>query len=313
MSYSDLLSQYANKMSEVRSHGEEINQAIAETKAGSLKEAYDRGMEHLQNAAEASSAAAGAWMAGRAMYKKFKGKGKEEEGEDAEGGEGDAGEAGADAGEGGGQGAADAGKAVGQGAGDEAGSGATEATDTIQDIQQTIPKSSDFGGELESGPKPEDPTGDLGRNVEAGEEEAKNPVAEAKADVAEGPTLEGAPAEAVEATAGDTVQAANVGGQVGSKVATSAVKSAAKTAGEGLGEEAGTAVGEGLASQALDFLGPVGLGIGAITGLVDLFKGIFGKKPKTAEELKTPIQSEGAGLDVKGLTASDAPAQATLV
>lgn len=310
MSYSDLLSQYANKMNEVRSHGEEVNQAIAETKAGSLKEAYDRGMEHLQNAAEASSAAAGAWMAGRAMYKKFKGKNKEEEGEEE--GEGDAGEAGADEG---GQGAADAGKAVGQGAGDEAGSGATEATDTISDIQQTIPKSSDFGGELESGPKPEEPTGDLGRNVQASEEEAKNPVAEAKADVAEaeGPTLEGAPAEAVEATAGDTVQAANVGEQVGSKVAQSAIKQGAKAAGEGVAEETGTAIGEGLASQALDFLGPVGLGIGAITGLVDLFKGIFGKKPKTAEELKTPIQTQGAGLDVKGLTSSDAPAQATLV
>tara|TARA_A100000171_G_C2104914_1_gene131771 strand:+ start:78 stop:1214 length:1137 start_codon:yes stop_codon:yes gene_type:complete len=51
-------------------------------------------------------------------------------------------------------------------------------------------------------------------------------------------------------------------------------------------QKAGTKALGGIADaapEALDFLGPVGMGIGAITGLVDLFENIF-NKPKTPEE-----------------------------
>ena len=313
MSYADLLSQYSNKMSEVRGHAEEVGQSIANTKAQGLKETYDRALGHLQTASEASAAASGAYMAGRSMYKKFRGQGqakaKATDGGDAEGG----GEAGADAGGGVEDGASGAGRALGQGTSEGSGSGASGGaaeTDTISDATQEIGGGSRYqlgDDDAVEGRPTGQAKGDLARNTEAGEDDPAPEVS------AEGPTLEGAPAEAVEATAGDATTAANVGQQVGSNVAKSALKTVAKTAGEGLGETAGDAVGAGLASQALDFLGPVGLGIGAITGLVDLFEGVFGKKPKDASQQATPLQSEGGGMDVKGLTSEAGPATATLV
>ena len=325
MSYADLLSQYSNKMSEVRGHAEEVGQSIANTKAQGLKETYDRALGHLQTASEASAAASGAYMAGRSMYKKFRGQGqakaKATDGGDAEGGDAEGGgEAGADAGGGVDEGASGAGRALGQGTSEGSGSGASggaaeagegaEGADTISDTTQEIGGGSRYqlgDDDAVEGRPTGQAKGDLARNTEAGEDDPAPEVS------AEGPTLEGAPAEAVEATAGDTVSAANVGQQVGGNVAKSALKTVAKTAGEGIGETAGDAVGAGLASQALDFLGPVGLGIGAITGLVDLFEGVFGKKPKDASQQATPLQSEGGGMDVKGLTSEAGPATATLV
>ena len=318
MSYADLLSQYSNKMSEVRGHAEEVGQSIANTKAQGLKETYDRALGHLQTASEASAAASGAYMAGRSLYKKFRGQGQAKaKATDDDGGDAGGAEAGADGVE---DGASGAGRAVGQGTSEGSGSGASggaaeagegaEGADTISDATQEIGGGSRYqlgDDDAVEGRPTGQAKGDLARNTEAGEDDPAPEVS------AEGPTLEGAPAEAVEATAGDATTAANVGQQVGSNVAKSALKTVAKTAGEGIGETAGDAVGAGLASQALDFLGPVGLGIGAVSGLVDLFEGIFGKKPKDASEQATPLQSEGSGLDVKGLTSQAGPATATLV
>lgn len=321
MSYADLLSQYSNKMSEVRGHAEEIGQSIANTKAQGLKETYDRALGHLQTASEASAAASGAYMAGRSLYKKFRGQGQAKaKATDDDGGDAGGAEAGADGVE---DGASGAGRAVGQGTSEGSGSGASggaaeagggsegaEGASTISDATQEIGGGSRYqlgDDDAVEGRPTGQAKGDLARNTEAGEDDPAPEVS------AEGPTLEGAPAEAVEATAGDATTAANVGQQVGSNVAKSALKTVAKTAGEGIGETAGDAVGAGLASQALDFLGPVGLGIGAVSGLVDLFEGIFGKKPKDASEQATPLQSEGGGMDVKGLTSEAGPATATLV
>ena len=315
MSYADLLSQYSNKMSEVRGHAEEVGQSIANTKAQGLKETYDRALGHLQTASEASAAASGAYMAGRSLYKKFRGQGQAKaKATDDDGGDAGGAEAGADGVE---DGASGAGRAVGQGTSEGSGSGASggaaeagEGADTISDATQEIGGGSRYqlgDDDAVEGRPTGQAKGDLARNTEAGEDDPAPEVS------AEGPTLEGAPAEAVEATAGDATTAANVGQQVGGNIAKSALKTVAKTAGEGIGETAGDAVGAGLASQALDFLGPVGLGIGAVSGLVDLFEGIFGKKPKDASEQATPLQSEGSGLDVKGLTSQAGPATATLV
>ena len=123
MSYADLLSQYSNKMSEVRGHAEEIGQSIAQNKAAGLKETYDRALGHLQTASEASAAASGAYMAGRSLYKKFRGQGQAKaKATDDEGGGAEAGgEAGADGVE---DGASGAGRAVGQGTSEGSGSGA---------------------------------------------------------------------------------------------------------------------------------------------------------------------------------------------
>lgn len=321
MSYADLLSQYANKMNEVRSHAESVSEEIANTKAMGAKEMYDRAKEHLSLAGEASAAASGAYMAGRKLYKKFqasrasRAKAGEPEGE-PEAGEG-------------GEGASDGARAVGQGTSEGAGSGAeggagAEAEDTIDTTQKATqliqPKPIDDIEPIEEAKGPvrvsqapeAEPQGDLARNIKSADEYGDIGTRAEEAS-AEGPTLEGAPAEAVEATSGDTIEAANVGQRVGTNVAKSAIKTAVKSSGEALGEETAAGVGEGLASQALDFLGPVGLGVGAITGLVDLFEGLYGKKPKTAGEEETPLETEGGGLDVKGLTATDAPATATLV
>lgn len=319
MSYSDLLSQYSNKMSEVRGHAEEVGQSIANQKASGLKETYDRAMGHLATASEASAAASGAFMAGRSLYKKFRGQGQAK----AKTGTDDA-DADADGGAEGGaeDGASGAGRALGQGTSDGSGSGASggatgdagaEGADTIGDTTQEIGGGSRYqlgDDDAVEGRPTGQAKGDLARNTEAGKDD---PAPELSS---EGPTLEGAPAEAVEATAGDVneaIQGAKVGGQVGGNIAKSAIKTAAKTTAEGIGETAGDAVGAGLAGQALDWLGPVGLGIGAVSGLVDLFEGIFGKKPKDAAQQATPLQSEGGGLDVKGLTSSAGPATATLV
>lgn len=87
--------------------------------------------------------------------------------------------------------------------------------------------------------------------------------------------------------------------------------SGAKQALAGAGEDAATTLTEGgadlAASQSLDWLGPIGLGIGAIGGLVDLFENLFGK-PKTAEDLSGPLQTgTAAGIDTESLE-SKAPA-----
>ena len=70
-------------------------------------------------------------------------------------------------------------------------------------------------------------------------------------------------------------------------------------------QKAGTKALGGIADaapEALDFLGPVGMGIGAITGLVDLFENIF-NKPKTPEEETQTGAS--AGIDTSAVQRSE--------
>ena len=122
-----------------------------------------------------------------------------------------------------------------------------------------------------------------------------------------------APASAAEEAGGDAlsqaqgalssartaIQGAGQGIKNGVNAAKQALASSAETVSEGAGDLA--------ASQSLDWLGPIGLGVGAIGGLVDLFENIFGK-PKTAEDLSGPIQTgTAAGIDTEALQ-SKAPA-----
>lgn len=322
MSYAELLSQYSNKMNEVRNHADQVASANAAMKAGTLKEKYDEAQQHLATATGAITGVSAAYEAGRKLYKKlYKGKsgqGKpadEEENTSAKGGEEEptdgsnpapAPEEGASGEAGSAEGSAPqpAPSEEGGEAGGEAEEGADQGAERLASIQE------------------EEPANDLGRNIEAGQDE---PAPEASA---EGPTLEGAPAEAVEATAGETTEAAGVAGgttgdalssgasaagNLAGKAATSVARSATQDAATSIGTEAGTDAATGLASQALDWLGPVGLGIGAIAGLTELFEGLFGKKPKTAEETQKPLESEGAGVDVSALSKDQGSTSATLV
>ena len=132
-----------------------------------------------------------------------------------------------------------------------------------------------------------------------------------------GQTIVKAPAQAAEEAGGDALsqaQGALSSARNAIQGAGQGVKNgvnAAKQALAGAGDDAGATLGEGAgdlaASQSLDWLGPVGLGIGAIGGLVDLFENIFGK-PKTAEDLSGPLQTgTAAGIDTEALQ-SKAPA-----
>ena len=110
--------------------------------------------------------------------------------------------------------------------------------------------------------------------------------------------------------------AAEQGGSDAISTLTNTASRAGTLAGKAVSKAASTAsdltstVPEALegASSALDFLGPVGLGVGAITGLVDLFENIF-NKPKDAGDIRTaPQTGEGAGVDL-GAMASKTPTQ----
>ena len=326
MSYAELLSQYSNKMNEVRNHADQVATANAAMKAGTLKEKYDEAQQHLATASGAITGVSAAYEAGRKLYRKlYRGKGSQKPAEEdenksgepqeeeptdgsnppAEGQEGASGE--------GASGVAEEG----------AGEGAEAGGDTITDLTNIIPKAQPIEDISEAAPKT-DPTGDLGRNVESDD----TPDAPTEEPAAQGPTLEGAPDEVVEATAGDATEAAGVAGgttgdalssgasaagNLAGKAATSVARTATQDAATSLGTEAGTDAATGLASQALDWLGPVGLGIGAIAGLTELFEGIFGKKPKTAAETQKPLEAEGAGVDVSALSKDQGSTSATLV
>lgn len=324
MSYAELLSQYSNKMNEVRNHADQVASANAAMKAGTLKEKYDEAQQHLATATGAITGVSAAYEAGRKLYKKlYRGKGSQKPANEEEnksgGGEEEEPTDGSNPApapeEGSPEGGAEGGGAEGSApqpapseeggeAGGEAEEGADQGAERLSTIQE------------------EEPANDLGRNIEAGQDE---PAPEASA---EGPTLEGAPAEAVEATAGETTEAAGVAGgttgdaltsgasaagNLAGKAATSVARSATQDAATSLGTEAGTDAATGLASQALDWLGPVGLGIGAIAGLTELFEGLFGKKPKTAAETQKPLEAEGAGVDVSALSKDQGSTSATLV
>jgi len=322
MSYAELLSQYSNKMNEVRNHADQVASANAAMKAGSLKEKYDEAQQHLATATGAITGVSAAYEAGRKLYKKlYRGKGSQKPANEEESkssppsGEEEPtdGSNPAPAPEEGSPASVPSGSGASEGSaqpapseeGGEAGGEADSVAERLPTIQE------------------EEPAGNLGRNIEASQEEA--PKEEASA---EGPTLEGAPAEAVEATAGDTTEAAGVAGgttgdalssgasaagNLAGKAATSVARSATQDAATSIGTEAGTDAATGLASQALDWLGPVGLGIGAVAGLTELFEGLFGKKPKTAAETQKPLESEGAGVDVSALGKDQGSTSATLV
>jgi hypothetical protein len=104
--------------------------------------------------------------------------------------------------------------------------------------------------------------------------------------------------------------AGNMGASAGATAANVATPEAtvALTSGTDAGATAGGALaGAESAGSVLDFLGPAGLAVGAVIGLVGLFEDLFGKKPPTAAELQSTqaTDTSGGSIDPESLSATD--------
>lgn len=176
-------------------------------------------------------------------------------------------------------------------------------TEPVQPEQAEAPESGGGGSEGLASIKEEEPTGDLGKNLDTGAAEEPAPrqvasVADEAGDVAAdeagdvGQTLGRTAAETLgKGTSSLVVNNADTATQAASKLA-------------GIG---GDAVSAGLdtASAVLDALGPVGEVAGVITSLVGLFEGL-GHKKKDVEET-----GQEAGADAPVSTAIDPKALMT--
>ena len=104
--------------------------------------------------------------------------------------------------------------------------------------------------------------------------------------------------------------AGNMGASAGATAANVATPEAtvALTAGTDAGAGAGGALaGAEGAGSVLDMMGPAGLAVGAVIGLVGLFEDLFGKKPPSAEELQETqaTDTSGGSIDPESLSAND--------
>jgi len=122
----------------------------------------------------------------------------------------------------------------------------------------------------------------------------------------------------VKTGAADATEAGEVGANSANEILSGAGKAVGNIANKAVTKVAGAAgdampelaeAGSGLAGQALDWMGPIGLGVGAVTGLVDLFENIFGgdAATKKADDVKGQIQGEGGGVDVGSMIQKQAP------
>ena len=151
----------------------------------------------------------------------------------------------------------------------------------------------------------ETPVEAQGASASGGSESALSPVTSAE-DVESGARAFMNP------VTGEARSAANIASRAAdnSSVIDKGINGAKKVAGavkNGLGGDASEAA-EGIlpeVGEALDFLGPLGLGVGIITSLIGLFEGL-GHKPDDASDVKTnpgdmPVTASGAGIDTKAL------------
>ena len=367
MSYSDILSQYSQRMADTRAHEDMMTSQNIDKKAGMIEDAFKKITEPIAQAGQVVDAASGALLVGRKLYTKLGKKiaGKAVKGKPAnqpsegEGGESapttdanpapasdgagaEAGEAGqATAGEGGG-GLADLGYTESDAdallGGGTDGSAAVDAgaQDAARGATRSAANAADGGPTAGESITQGEGVGDVGQTQlarsaagEEGSEFLQQPrsvsqtlvqraPAQASADAegagatttSEGAASSGAAAtDAAGATANSASEIASGAGRAVGNIATKAVTKVASSTAETALPEAATDAGIGVAGQALDWLGPIGLGVGAITGLVDLFENIFGGKKATeqAENVKGQLQGEGGGVDVGSMEQKQAP------
>jgi len=375
MSYQDLLSQYTQRMNDVKAHADDMEANNLQAKANSMEDAFKKITDPLTSASEGISSLGGAFHAGRKVYNRIKAKrlakakAQKGEGEDTEGSQATGGD-GADAAakpegqgteaptsEGAGQPvpsepepvAADA--PTGSAISTEEAADAVVAKDNAQDAGEAANVESDPALEAaqnpelgtamrtgrslniatkgarqapfqrpddapqqqrpptepEEGPQPQSAADKLGE-PQAGEPSYSTSGAGSQAqDVSQrADTLEGdignqggaAPKTISSEAGGAAEEGAEAGSSLGNTISEGA-GNIGKTVGKTLLQTGEKALPEALegASTALDFLGPVGLGVGAVTGLVDLFENLFGK-PNTDKIQPAPEGGTAGGIDL---------------
>tara|TARA_A100001391_G_scaffold202672_1_gene192885 strand:- start:342 stop:1385 length:1044 start_codon:yes stop_codon:yes gene_type:complete len=327
MSYSQLLSQYADKMNSARAHTEDYAKQNQDMKAQTLQEKFNSIAEPLTQGAEGLSSFGAAFHTGRKIYNKVKNAranaakaGKPEEPSTNPSSEG---------------GPTDSAASPSRAAADDPAPTSIEQTGTQgasagpSDTLGSIPEEPIGGQRVLSAAQESDPAGISAQgaarqNAQTSTANAEDSGAQRLASKASPSTEEGttqvgqagegeAPTDTLAGTgratgadlssapgSGDAFSAPRSLGQSFVKTTGADAESAASSGADAIAQagtgaeqatstilqKAGTKALGGIADaapEALDFLGPVGMGIGAITGLVDLFENIF-NKPKTPEE-----------------------------
>ena len=359
MSYSQLLSQYADKMNSARAHTEDYAKQNQDMKAQTLQEKFNSIAEPLSQGAEGLSSFGAAFHTGRKIYNKVKaaranaakaGKGDEPQtNPSSEGGPTESG---------GGEPTGPTDAPVPQGANLSSEELANTPLNEVQadgSIAATGPTPNQLAQAPARAPPPEEDLPDqafgrqarnfMGRARELQAQQPAQPATNAQTSTANAedsgaqrlasktsPATEEGTTQVGQASEEGTQQAlagtgratgADLSSAPGSNDPFSAPRSLGQSAGAdaesaassgadaiaqaGTGAEqatstilqkAGTKALGGIADaapEALDFLGPVGMGIGAITGLVDLFENIFNKPKAPEEETQT---GAAAGEDV---------------
>ena len=331
MSYADLLNQHANKMVAVRDHEQKAQMDQMSKKAGSLRDKYNQITGALQQGADISSNVGMAYTAGRKVYKKMLGK------KTAATGESDTATPSSTTSEPVSQVKAPATQGQAQPAGEQGPRG--DGTDAPRTSLMRDPKTStdEAAGEGAANTTAEEASSanKMVNNASTASQEGKliDPAGEARGVLQkEGQDWEAikggdyssldpasansviqgskvSPNTASQITDGDGKSVGNLANKAVSKwqkTATTKAPTAGDEGGEGAEPEADAlpeAASEGIGSQALDWLGPIGMGIGAVGGLADLFESVF-NKPKTTAEVTPQLATQGGGMDVKSLAAA---------
>ncbi len=344
MSLADILAQHSRDLNANLAHTQEMTQDNVNRKAESLQEKVEHARDAIEAAGGEIAGAGAAWHAGRKIYAKYqkarqalaakRGAEQPETNSESSGSSEQSARATDPEPEEGGRGG-DAQPTEGEatttsvekptsadpeapemsgGTAPEEQTPLAEEQSEITDVQQQIPKAQPLGEEQDLGytPKPDEPSGDLARNIASDDAPptTKSKVSDINEAVdkeepsAEGPTLEDAPESALSKIAGDTTQVAGEGGDslLGDVAGGVVKKVASKAAGIG-----GDALAEGLstAGEVLDFLGPVGEAAGVITSLIGLLSGIGKKKEEDQEtgEATVGTQAVQTAIDPKALEA----------
>jgi len=327
MSLQDLLAGYSQDINARIQHEQDHDQEVADRKATTIEEHFQHFKDAMESAGQEAGVAGMAIHMGRKVWKKYQDKYRNKPGQS-----GDAEEQPSTATENPQQNADPDQRPVGDeeppaegetGGGQapdgaesgEAGTGAGEE-ETIQTGQKD-PQDSDIikSGEIEEDPdlgvpaKPEEPSGDLGRNVAADQAEtpatetAPNTGGEAPASITEAPPSDvPPPTEEINAADGLTGDSSSFIDQAGNIAKTAAKKVASSGLDDALG----------VAGDVLDFLGPLGEVAGLGLGIYSLIKGLTHKHPKEVVEQNQQQQQEGAGIDASALKQA-APVVGTLV
>lgn len=314
MSLQEILAEHSRSIADNISHATDIASENAERKANTLEEKFQHVKDSIEGAGGDVAALGGAYHMGRKIFKKVKQARQAAQsirGSGAEPGDNvkiDLPEGSSESG--GNQSskpttsedpAADS-EAVTQPSDTPTAGESEGTTEPVQPEQAEAPESGGGGSEGQlASIKEEEPPGDLGRNLGAGEEDGVKSTRTVASVADEGADVGADAAGDVGETLAKT--GANVLGKTSALVvdnADTATQAASKLAGIG-----GDALSAGLdtASAVLDALGPVGEVAGVITSLVGLFEGLGHKKKdvETTSTQGTGTQATSAAVDPEAL------------